>query len=128
MKNLKKYSLSNNKNALRGIKDYISIENTQQYKGVYHVLGGIISPIDGIGPNDLTINRFLCRVDDSVKELILATNPTPEGEATASFIASKLEGKSITISRLASGIPIGSSLEYMDKVTIHNALSGRRPF
>ena len=108
--------------------DLIAIERSGDYQGVYHVLGGVLCPLDGIGPDDLTINAFLQRVDKNITEVIFATNPTPEGEATASFIASKLEGKPLLVSKLASGIPIGSSLEYMDRVTIHKALSGRRPF
>jgi len=110
--------------------DLLAIERSQDYNGVYHVLGGSLCPLEGIGPDDLTIDALLDRVDDSIQEIIFATNPTPEGEATASFIASKLDGqgKILTISRLASGIPIGYSLEQMDRVTIHNAISGRRPF
>ena len=105
-----------------------SIEILGDYKGLYHVLGGALCPIEGIGPEKLHIEELLKRVDSSTKEIIFATNATPEGEATASFISSKLDDKSILISRLASGMPIGSSLEYMDRVTIHKALSGRRPF
>lgn len=108
--------------------DLIAIEKSEDYNGVYHVLGGALYPLEGIGPDDLTIDQLVDRIDDSVKEVIIATNPTPEGEATASFIASRIEGKSVVLSRLASGIPIGSSLEYMDRVTIHKALSGRQPF
>jgi len=108
--------------------DFLAIERSQDFNGVYHVLGGSLCPLEGIGPDDLTIDKLLLRIDDSIQEIIFATNPTPEGEATASFIASKLEDNSLKISRLASGIPIGSSLEYMDRVTIHKALSGRQPF
>ena len=108
--------------------DLKSIEILGDYKGLYHVLGGALCPIEGIGPEKLHIEELLKRVDSSTKEIIFATNATPEGEATASFISSKLDDKSILISRLASGMPIGSSLEYMDRVTIHKALSGRRPF
>jgi recombination protein RecR len=108
--------------------DLLAIEKTEDYDGVYHVLGGSLCPLDGIGPDDLSIELLLKRIDNTVKEVILATNPTPEGEATASFIASKLDEKSVKISRLASGVPVGSSLEYMDRVTIHNALAGRQPF
>lgn len=108
--------------------DLIAIEKSGNYNGLYHVLGGSLCPLEGIGPDDLNINSLISRIDEKISEIIFAINPTPEGEATASFIASKLEGKSISISRLASGIPIGSSLEYMDKVTIHKALSGRIPF
>lgn len=108
--------------------DLIAIEKTDDYNGLYHVLGGALCPLEGIGPSDLKIDQLLARIDDSINEIIFATNPTPEGEATASFIASKLDTTNLTISRLASGIPIGSSLEYMDKMTIHKAISGRRPF
>ena len=108
--------------------DLLALERSGDYKGVYHVLGGALCPLEGIGPESLTVDALVKRVDDSVQELIFATNPTPEGEATASFIASKLEEKAIQMSRLASGIPIGSNLEYMDRVTIHKALAGRRPF
>jgi recombination protein RecR len=108
--------------------DLSAIERVGDFDGVYHVLGGVLCPLEGVGPECLHINELLKRIDDSVEELIFAMNPTPEGEATACFIASKLEGKSILISRLASGVPIGSSLEFMDRVTIHKALSGRRPF
>lgn len=108
--------------------DLLAIERTQDYNGLYHVLGGSLCPLEGVGPDDLTIDALLPRIDDDVQELIFATNPTPEGEATASFIASKLEGKTLSISRLASGIPIGYSLEQMDRVTIHKAIAGRRPF
>ena len=112
--------------------DLLAIERSEDYDGVYHVLGGSLCPLEGVGPDNLTINKLLKRVNNTVKEIIFATNPTPEGEATASFIASKLDDKQkqghLKISRLASGIPIGSSLEYMDRVTIHKALSGRQPF
>ena len=110
--------------------DLFAIEKIGDYNGLYHVLGGALCPLEGIGPDDLAIEPFLKRIDSSIKEIIFATNPTPEGEATASFISSKLEDKknSFAVSKLASGVPIGSTLEYMDRVTIHNALSGRRPF
>ena len=110
--------------------DLIAIEKTDDYNGLYHVLGGSLCPLEGIGPDDLTVDALVKRIRGEsfeVIEVILATNPTPEGEATASFIASKLEGTP-KISRLASGIPIGYSLEQMDKVTIHKAMVGRRPF
>jgi len=108
--------------------DLLAIERTQDYVGVYHVLGGALSPLEGIGPDNLTIDALLVRIDEHVQEIIFATNPTPEGEATASYVASKIENPNLRISRLASGVPIGSSLEYMDKVTIHKALVGRQPF
>jgi len=110
--------------------DLIAIEKAGGYGGVYHVLGGALCPLEGIGPQDLNIEPLFKRVDKSLKEIIFATNPTPEGEATASFISSKLQDLNleIAISKLASGVPIGSSIEYMDRVTIYKAMSGRRPF
>jgi len=109
--------------------DLLAIEKTENFNGLYHVLGGALCPLEGIGPDNLHIEPLLERIDDSIKEIIFATNPTPEGEATASFIASRLESnQGLVVSRLASGIPIGSSLEYMDKVTIYKAMAGRQPF
>ncbi len=110
--------------------DLFAIEKTGSYQGIYHVLGGALCPLEGIGPDDLFIQQLLKRIDKSVKEVVFATNPTPEGEATASFVSLKLAEKNIeiAISKLASGVPTGSSLEYMDRVTIHKAMSGRRPF
>ena len=108
--------------------DLASIEKGGEYKGVYHVLGGVLYPMEGIGPEDLYIDELLVRLNEQTKELIFATNPTPEGEATASFIFSKIKKHGIATSKLASGVPIGSSLEFMDRVTISKALSGRRPF
>jgi recombination protein RecR len=110
-------------------QEILAIEKTKGYSGVYHVLGGSISPLEGIGVEDLTINSLITRVDNGiVKELILATNQTPEGEATATYIARKLKGKNIAISCLARGLPVGSSLEGMDRLTVFKALSERRPF
>lgn len=108
--------------------DLVAIEKTGGYNGVYHVLGGSLCPLDGIGPAQLTITQLLERLKHYKGELIFATNPTPEGEATAAFISSKIKNTDVLISRLASGVPTGSSLELMDRVTIHKALSGRRPF
>ena len=104
-----------------------AIEKTGGYKGVYHVLKGAICPLDGVGPEDLTIPRLLKRAE-SAKEIILATNQTPEGEATAAYIAKKLEPCSVKVSCLAQGVPIGSSLEYIDRLTVYKALSERKPF
>ncbi|HSW73607.1 MAG TPA: recombination mediator RecR [Candidatus Limnocylindria bacterium] len=110
-------------------QELMAIEKTAGYNGVYHVLGGVICPLDGVGPEQLTIIPLVQRVQEgSVKEIILATNQTPEGEATAAFIASKLRTSSVTISCLARGIPVGSSLEFMDRLTVYKALSERRPF
>ncbi len=108
--------------------DLFAIENAGEFQGVYHVLNGALCPLDGIGPDQLSIDPLIKRLDGSVKEIIFATNPTPEGEATASYIWSKIAKHPIVISKLASGVPIGSSLEYMDRVTIGKALLGRRPF
>ena len=108
--------------------DLVAIESVGEFKGVYHVLGGALYPLEGVGPDHLTIKQLIARIDDTVTELIFATNPTPEGEATASYIWSKLQGRPIQCSRLASGMPMGASLEYMDKVTIGKALLGRRSF
>lgn len=108
--------------------DLIAIEKAGGYNGLYHVLGGALCPLDGIGPSQLTITQLLERLATHQGELIFATNATPEGEATASFISSKLQSDQVTVSRLASGVPTGSSLEQMDRITIHKALLGRRPF
>lgn len=108
--------------------DLFAIEKSGDYKGVYHVLGGALSPLEGIGPSNLFINALIARITPDVHEVIFATNATPEGEATASYIATKLPQNGLIVSKLASGVPIGSSLEFMDRVTIHKALAGRRPF
>jgi len=110
-------------------QEILAIEKTKGYIGLYHVLGGSISPLDGIGPEDLTIDSLIARVArGNVKEIILATNQTPEGEATATYIARKLKGMNVAISCLARGLPVGSSLEGMDRLTVFKALSERRPF
>jgi len=109
--------------------ELLSIEKTGGYAGVYHVLGGVICPLDGVGPDDLTIEPLLKRIiEHKVKEIIFAMNQTPEGEATAAYIAHMLKGSEITITCLARGVPVGSSLEYMDRLTLFKALSERRPF
>jgi recombination protein RecR len=108
--------------------EMMAIEKTGGYDGLYHILGGTICPLDGIGPEDLTINRLINRIDENIHELILATNQTPEGEATAAYIAHQIRDKIVTITCLARGVPVGSSLEYMDRVTVYKALSERRPF
>lgn len=110
-------------------QEILAIEKTKGFVGVYHVLGGSISPLEGIGPEDLTITALIDRVSKgSIKEIILATNQTPEGEATATYIARKLKDKNIEISCLARGLPVGSSLEGMDRLTVFKALSERRRF
>jgi len=105
--------------------DVIPIERTGEYRGVYHVLGGALSPIDGIDPEDLKIAELLERVNGEVSEVVLATNPTTTGEATALHIAEAL-GDRVTVTRLASGLPVGADLEHADEVTIGKALAGRR--
>ncbi len=109
-------------------QELIAIEKTDGYQGVYHVLGGAICPLEGIGPEDLSLVALVKRVKEPVQEIILATNQTPEGEATAAFIANKLKDAHVKISCLARGVPVGSSLEFMDRVTVYKALSERRPF
>jgi recombination protein RecR len=106
--------------------DLVSLERTREYRGLYHVLGGALSPIDGVEPGHLRIDELLRRVErDGVEEVVLATNPTLTGEATATFIADRLRGR-VRVTRLASGLPVGSDLEYADEVTLGRALSGRR--
>lgn len=109
-------------------QELLAIEKTSGYSGVYHVLNGVISPLDGIGPDDLTIGALINRVDSGVTEIILAMNQTPEAEATSAYIASKLRGRNVKVTCLARGLPVGSSLEAMDRLTVYKALSERRPF
>lgn len=107
-------------------QDIIPIERTHEYSGLYHVLGGALSPIDGVDPEDLKIRELAQRVDEGdVSEVVLATNPTTTGEATAIHLAELLRGKA-TITRLASGLPVGADLEHADEVTLGRAFSGRR--
>jgi recombination protein RecR len=109
--------------------DVVAVEKTGLYKGLYHVLGGVISPIDGIGPEKLTIGSLLKRVQGGeVREVILATNPSTEGEATALYIRHQLEPSGITLTRLARGLPVGGDLEYADQITLGRALEGRQKF
>jgi recombination protein RecR len=106
--------------------DIVALEKTGQFKGTYHVLGGLVSPIDGVGPEQLHIQELLNRVDeDGVEEIILATNANVEGESTALYIQKQLAGKPVKISRLARGLPIGVDLEYADQITLGRALEGR---
>ena len=108
-------------------KDVVAIERTREFRGRYHVLGGAISPIDGIGPDDLRIRELMVRLrDDVITELILATDPNLEGEATATYLARLVKDMGITVTRLASGLPVGGDLEYADEVTLGRAFSGRR--
>ena len=107
-------------------KDVIAMEKLHEFKGVYHVLHGVISPMDGIGPNDIRIKELLARIDGNVKEVIMATNPDVEGEATAMYIAKLLKPLGVNVTRLAHGIPVGGELEYTDEVTLARALSERK--
>ncbi len=107
-------------------RDAIALENTHEYDGVYHVLHGAISPLNGIGPDQLYIKQLLTRLNnDTVKEIIMATNPTVEGEATAMYLSRLLKPMGIKVTRLAYGIPVGGDLEYADEVTLARALEGR---
>ena len=106
--------------------DVVSLERTGEFRGLYHVLGGALSPLDGVEPSDLRIGGLLTRIErGGVEEVVLATNPTMTGEATAAYIADRLRGK-VRVTRLASGLPVGGDLEYADEVTLGRALSGRR--
>lgn len=108
-------------------KDVIAIERTREFRGRYHVLGGAISPIEGVGPDDLRIRELMTRLaDGTVTEVILATDPNLEGEATATYLARLLTPMGLTVSRLASGLPVGGDLEYADEVTLGRAFEGRR--
>ena len=110
-------------------KDVLAIERTREYRGRYHVLGGAISPIDGIGPDDLRISELLARLaDSSVTEVIIATDPNLEGEATATYLSRLLVQPGLSVTRLASGLPVGGDLEYADEVTLGRAFEGRRSF
>ena len=108
-------------------KDVVAVEKTREYRGLYHVLGGAISPIDGVGPDDLRIRELMTRLADGrVAEVVIATDPNLEGEATATYLARFLSPLGITVSRLASGLPVGGDLEYADEVTLGRAFAGRR--
>ena len=108
-------------------RDVFAFERTHEFEGTYHVLHGVISPMNGVGPEDITIKELLARMADGVvQEVIMATNPTVEGEATAMYISRLLKPMGITVSRLAYGIPVGADLEYADEVTLTKALEGRR--
>jgi recombination protein RecR len=108
-------------------KDVVAIERTREFKGRYHVLGGAISPIDGVGPDQLRIKELLNRLQDAdIKEIIIATDPNLEGEATATYLSRLIKPLGIAVSRLASGLPVGGDLEYADEVTLGRAFEGRR--
>ena len=110
------------------VEDYraaMAVEKVREFKGLYHVLHGVISPMKGIGPDKLKIKELLARLDGSVKEVILATNPTPEGETTAMYLARLLAPLGIKTSRIANGMPVGGDLDYADELTLRRALEGR---
>ena len=108
-------------------RDVMAFERTHEFEGTYHVLHGVISPMNGIGPEDITIKELLARMGDGkIQEVIMATNPTVEGEATAMYISRLLKPMGVSVSRLAYGVPVGADLEYADEVTLTRALEGRR--
>ena len=106
-------------------KDVMSIERTREYRGLYHVLHGLMNPLDGITAEQLTVKELLARLDGTVKEVIMATSPTVEGEATAMYLAKLIKPLGIKTTRLAYGLPVGSSLEYADETTLYRAMEGR---
>lgn len=108
------------------VRDVAAMERTKEYKGVYHVLHGTISPLEGIGPDEINIKNLISRLKDDVKEVILATNPTIEGEATAVYISRLIKPIGIKATRIAHGIPIGGDIEYADEVTLMRAMENRR--
>jgi recombination protein RecR len=109
------------------VKDALAIEKMQKYQGVYHVLGGVISATKGIGAENLSIDKLLARVkNEGIQEVILATNPTLDGETTALFVAKLLEGQNVTVTRLGYGLPMGASLDYADSLTLTKAFEGRK--
>lgn len=109
-------------------KAVMSIEKVREYRGMYHVLHGVISPVNGITPDKLKLTELLARLDENVKEIIVATNPTVEGEATAMYISRLIKPLGVKVTRLAYGVPVGADLEYADEVTLLRALEGRRDF
>lgn len=111
---------------VKDVQDVLALEKTNEYHGTYHVLHGSISPMDGIGPDDLTIDQLLSRLDGSVKEVILATSTDVAGQATATYLQSVLRPKDVAVTRIAYGVPVGTSLQFADEVTLAKALEGRR--
>lgn len=110
-------------------KDVMVMEKVRGYRGLYHVLGGVLSPIDNVTPDDLTVNELIARVETGeVDEIIIATNPTPQGDTTAAYLVRVLEPYGVSVSRLAYGIPVGGDIEYADEVTLYRAMEGRRFF
>lgn len=108
--------------------DVTAVENTNQYKGLYHVLGGVLSPLNGIGPDELRIKELMLRLKKGVKEVILATNPSTEGEATSVYLSKLIKPMGIKVTRIARGLPAGGALEYADMATLSKALEGRVEF
>lgn len=108
------------------VRDIVAMERTKEYKGVYHVLHGTISPLDGIGPDEINIKNLITRLNSDIKEVILATNPTIEGEATAVYISRLIKPMGVKVTRIAHGIPVGGDIEYADEVTLMRAMEGRR--
>ncbi len=108
--------------------DILALEKTGEYKGLYHVLGGVLSPLDGIGPEQINAKQLIERLRDEVEEVIIATNPNVEGEATAAFLAKLIKPIGIKVSRIARGLPVGSDLEYADNTTLGQAISNRRDY
>jgi recombination protein RecR len=109
--------------------DVAALEKTNQFKGLYHVLGGVLSPLDGVGPEDLKVKELLARLKDgTVKEVIIATNPSTEGEATAVYLSKLIKPLGVKVTRIARGLPAGGDLEYADQTTLSNALEGRVEF
>jgi recombination protein RecR len=111
---------------VEGAKDIIAMEKTHEYDGMYHCLHGVISPMDNVGPEDIKLKELMSRLDENVKELILATNLTVEGEATAMYIARLVKPMGIKATRIAHGIPVGGDIEFADEVTLARAIEGRR--
>lgn len=110
-------------------RDLMAIENSNEFRGRYHVLGGVISPMDGVGPDQLSINALMKRIgEESVSEVILALSPTVEGETTANYLASQLRPRGVRVTQLARGLPFGGDLDYADQMTIAGAMRGRRDF
>lgn len=107
-------------------RDIVAMERTKEFKGVYHVLHGTISPLDGIGPDEINIKSLILRLNSDIAEVILATNPTIEGEATAIYISRLIKPMGIKVTRIAHGIPVGGDIEYADEVTLMRAMEGRR--
>lgn len=108
--------------------DVLALEKTGEYKGLYHILGGALSPLEGIGPDDLRIKELMGRLNGTTREVIIATNPNTEGEATAIYLEKLIKPLSLRITRIARGLPVGGDLEYADEITLTRALEGRIPF